>query len=231
MFHLDSGYTIDSAVGPVYDLTKWTGRGRIGMGIAVLTFGIGFLAAAAFVWDSSLFFEKPPAELKDAVADMNDAWRTHTVAMKSGVGVAALLGVLCLLGASTLFSDAFRDDYFFRAGPQGLWLRLPNGFSWQHLGLVSKPLELELNWSDIANIEVTQTKQFGSLSRNAGNICADMTLRTRSDQTYVLPLDGLEAAAYLIHERLTEARQGGQRQGAGQENVAAAIGDGSWRTP
>ena len=111
MLHLDSGYAIESAVGPVFDLTKWTGRGRIGMGLAVLAFGLGFLTAVAFAWNTSWFFKVPPDGIKDAIADMNGAWRTHPTAMWAGVAVGSLLGVLCLLGASNLFSVAFRNDF------------------------------------------------------------------------------------------------------------------------
>ncbi len=230
MDHLDSGYTIESAVGPVHDLTKWTGRGKIGVGIAALVFGLGALVVSAFVWDSTWFFDKPSENIKDAVAEMNDAWRTHTTAMQAGVTLGAIFGLFCLMGASTQFTDAFRTDYFFRAGTGGLWLRLPDGFSWAHFGLVSKPLELELSWDDVAKIEVVQTKQFGAMSRNAGNISASMTIRTRSGETHDLTLDGLEAAAYLIHERMIEAQTGDSGQDAWPDAAVPAIGTGSWRT-
>jgi hypothetical protein len=217
MAYIDSGYAIDSPVGPVYDLTKWSGRGHLSMGFAALVFAAGSLAAAAFVYEPAWFFAAPPAELKEAVADLNAAWKSHAIAMQAGVTVAAMFGVLCLLGASMTITDAFRTDYFFRAGPGGIWLRLPNGFSWEHLGLVSKPLELLLPWSEVSSIEVLQVKQLGSLSRNAGNVRAEMTLTARSGEKHVLPLDGLEAAAYLLHERLNEARD-------------AASSDDDWRS-
>jgi hypothetical protein len=234
MYDLDSGYTVESAVGPVWDLTRWSGRGHLGMGFAALAIAVGSLAAAAFVWDSTWFFDRPPAELKQAVAELNGAWKTHPLAMQAGVAVGASFGVLCLLGASAMFTDAFRDDYFFRAGPGGVWLRLPHGLSWAHLGLVSKPIELELPWEEIAKIEVTQVKQAGSLSRNAGNLRAEMAIRARSGERHVLQLDGLEAAAYLIHERLNEARQQNNPDADwpdAQPATAGMGGSGSWHTP
>lgn len=233
MSYLDSGYAIESAVGPVYDLTKWSGRGYLGMALAALVFAVGSLAATAFVWDSTWFFKTPPAELKDAVAEVDAAWKSNPLAMQAGVTVGALFGLFCLMATSITLTDAFRNDYFFRAGPGGVWLRLPNGISWAHGGLMSKPLELELPWDQIRKVEVLQVKQFGALSRNAGNLRAQMTLATRSGEKHVLQLDGLEAAAYLIHERLNEARRGDEPQATWSENELVAAGGGgtgSWHT-
>ncbi len=45
------------------------------------------------------------------------------------------------------------------------------------------------------------------MSRNAGNLRAELKLVTRSGQKYVVGLDGLEAPAYLIYDRLGEFRE------------------------
>ena len=54
------------------------------------------------------------------------------------------------------------------------------------------------------------------MSRNAGNIGAELNIVLRSGQRHIINLDGLEAAAYLIHERLNEY----------QEMVPADLGSG-----
>jgi hypothetical protein len=76
-----------------------------------------------------------------------------------------------------------------------------------HGGFVSAALELDLPWDEIDDLTVVQIKQLGSTSRNSGNIGAELKIKTRTGKKHDIRLDGLSAAAYLIHERLNEARQ------------------------
>ena len=205
MLHPESGYAHHSAVGPVFDVTKWSGRGHIPVGLTGLMFTVLVLVSTAYVWQPPRLLPKPPPAVTELNGGIRKAWRAHPRAMQFGVAFGALIGVRCLLGVSNLLTDAFRREYFLRAGPGGLWLRMPMGAAWQYLGLISRAVELELPWDKIKNYEITQVKRLGSLSRNSGNLYAELKLET-DWQRYVFGLSGLEAPAYLICERLNEAR-------------------------
>ena len=205
MLHPESGYAHHSSVGSVFDVTKWTGRGHIHVGLTGLMFTILVLLSTAYVWHPPRLLRKPPPAVTELNGGIRKAWRAHPTAMYFGVAFGGLIGVRCLLGVSNLLTDAFRRDYFLRAGTDGLCLRMPMGAAWQYLGLISRAVELELPWDKIKNFEITQVKRLGSLSRNSGNLYAELKLET-DWQRYVFGLTGLEAPAYLICERLNEAR-------------------------
>jgi hypothetical protein len=208
MIEMNPYYAHESSVGPVFDLTQWTGRGILNAAVCGLLFGAVIIVAAVFVYEPGWFVDKkkPPQALKEMVVGIQKAHKTHAWAMRGGIVLAALFGGACVAGSVAMLSDTFRRDYYFRAGPGGLSLRMPGGVSWSHFGFVSKLVELELAWDEIASTTITQTRYVGAMSRNAGNISAEIKIVTRSGENHRLSLEGLEAAGYLVHQRLEEMR-------------------------
>ena len=215
MIEMSPAFSHESQVGPVFDITSWSPSKSIWMGVVGSVCAATALATATFLWHPKIMEGRMPPGTEHVVDEAIAAHRTHTWKMRGAMAVAGGLGWLFGVAAITGLRDGFSGNYYFRAGAGGLSLRLPHGVSWWHGGLVSVPLELDLPWDEIEGLTVVQTKQLGSMSRNAGNIGANLKIVMRSGQRHDVSLDGLEAAAYLIHERLIEA----------QETIPADLGE------
>lgn len=207
MIEMSPAFAHESKVGPVFDITSWSPSKSIWMGLVGLVFAAAGLATATFMWHPKIMEGKMPPGTEHVIGEAITAHRTHTWKMRGGIAVAGGLGLLFGVAAIAWLRDGYSGRYYFRAGPGGLSLRLPNGLDWQYGGLVSAAQELDLPWNIIDGLTVTQTKQLGSMSRNAGNISADLKIVMRSGQKHHISLDGLEAPAYLIHERLLESQE------------------------
>ena len=90
MLHPDSGYAHDSSIGPVCDVTQWTGRGRMSIGIAGLIFAALLLVSVVYVCEPSWFYRKPPPALKELNAGIRKAWKNYPLATPIGVGIGVL---------------------------------------------------------------------------------------------------------------------------------------------
>jgi hypothetical protein len=148
-----------------------------------------------------------PPGTQHVISDVLEAHRTHARLIRGGIVLVG--GLVWIFSAATVafVHDGCCGNYYFRAGLGGVSFRLPHGLSWRHGGFVSEVLELDLPWHEIEHLTVTQTKQIGSLSRNSGNVGAELKIVTHLGETHHIDLSGLEAAAYLIHERLIEAQE------------------------
>lgn len=206
MITMSPGYAHESPVGPVFDVTKWSPSKSIWMGLVGLVFAAIALAAATFLWNPKIMEGNMLPGTEHVINDVVEAHTTHVWKMRGALAVAAGLGWLLGVASIAWLRDGIAGNYYFRAGPGGISLRLPHGLSWTHGGFVSAVLELDLPWEEIDGLTVVQTKELGSLSRNAGNISAELRILLHSGIKYTISLDGLEAAAYLIHERLNEAQ-------------------------
>jgi hypothetical protein len=142
------------------------------------------------------------------IQELNDetrqTWQEHPWAVRGGIGVAGLLGVFLLLAGISSLRDAFQSDYFFRVGKGGISVRVPQGISLRHFGLVSDVLSLEAAWEDIERLNIVQVKRFGSLSRTAGNIGGEARITLRGGRTTTFSLDNFSQPAWLIHQRINE---------------------------
>lgn len=207
MIAMSPAFAHESKVGPVFDLTGWSGSKNIWMGLVGTVFATAAFATAIFLWQPKIMEGNMPAGSEQVISDVLWAHRAHPWEMRGGIAFAGIFGWICGVAALSGLRDGFATGYYFRAGPGGLSLRLPQGVSWRHGGLISNVLELDLPWDDIDGLTVTQVKQLGSMSRNAGNLGAELKIATRSGRHYDISLNGLEAAAYLIHERLMEAQE------------------------
>jgi hypothetical protein len=216
MIEMSPAFSHESKVGPVFDITSWSPTKSICMGLMALVFASVTLATATFLWHPKIMAGNMPAGSEQLISDLQDAHRNHRWEMRGGIAVAGFVGLFILVAAIASLRDGFSGRYYFRAGPGGLSLRLPQGLDWQQGGLAFAALELDLPWNAIDGLTVIQRKQLGSMSRSAGNIGAELNIVMRSGQRHIINLDGLEAAAYLIHERLDEY----------QEMILADLGNG-----
>jgi hypothetical protein len=207
MIEMSPAFAHESKVGPVFDITSWSPTKSICMGLMALVFASVTLATVTFLWHPQIMEGNLPAATEQMISDLLDAHRNHRWEMLGGIAVAGFVGSFILLAAIASLRDGFSGRYYFRAGPGGLSLRLPQGLDWQQGGLAFAALELDLPWNEIDALTVIQTKQLGSMSRNAGNIGAELKIVMHSGQKHIINLDGLEAAAYLIHERLNEYQE------------------------
>jgi hypothetical protein len=137
---------------------------------------------------------KMPPGAEHVIAEAIEAQTTHRWKMLGATAITAGFGALCAVAAIASLRDGFGGNYYFRAGRGGLSLRLPHGLSWAQGGFVSACLELDLPWQEIDGLTVVQTKELGSLSRNAGNVGAELKITMHNGQKHCISLDGLEAA-------------------------------------
>jgi hypothetical protein len=89
----------------------------------------------------------------------------------------------------------------------GLALRVPDGLSLRALGLKSGVLRRDLRWEEISHWEVVQTKRFGALSANAGNLYADLNFKTVHGESHSISLDHFREPARIIWNRLQDAME------------------------
>ncbi len=207
MIEMNPGYAHESRVGPVFDVTSWSASKSLWMSLMGLIFAVQALGAAVFLWNPRIMDGKMPPGTQHVISDVIEVHRTHAWPIRGGIALAGGLGWVFSAASIAFFRDGCCGNYYFRAGPGGLSLRMPQGLSWQHGGFVSAVLELDLPWDEIKRLTVTQTKQIGSLSRNSGNVGAEMKIVTHLGKTHQIDLGGLEAAAYLIHERLIDSQE------------------------
>jgi len=207
MMTMSSAYSHESPVGPVFDITSWSASKNIWMGLVGSVFATAALATALFLWQPKMMDGRMPKGAEHVISDVLWAHREHPWEMRGIIALAGGMGWLFTVAALSGLRDGFSGRYYFRAGPGGLSLRLPQGVSWRHGGFVSAVQELDIPWNEIDGLIVMQTKQLGSMSRSAGNLGAGLKIVTRSGRTHDISLNGLEAAAYLIHERLMEAQE------------------------
>jgi hypothetical protein len=207
MIEMSPFYAYASEVGPVFDVATWSPRKAFTMAIVGLLVGSACAVATAYVWDPSLFAADPPQWLKELNQELAKANKQYPWAVLGGTGLLALFAFIFLVGAVSCVADLFRADYYFRAGPGGLSLRVPTGVSLTTLGLRSNPLVLDLHWDEIADWKIVQHKQIGSLSANAGNLDAHFWLRIVDGRKHQFSLDLFREPARIIHSKIRDAIQ------------------------
>jgi hypothetical protein len=195
-----------SSVGPVYDVATWSTGKVLWMALIALPLGVAICAAAISFWSPNLLTIHAPA-LKGFAREIADLHRRAVWARPVGAGVAGLVGYFFVAAGVSSIVDCFRGGYHFRVGPGGFSLRIPQGIDLAKFGMVSDILELELPWDDVADWKIIQVKQLGSLSRNAGNVGANLKLRTVAGRKYNVSLDCFSQPGFIIHSRIQDALQ------------------------
>ncbi len=198
MTTMNPEYAFTSDVGPVFDVATFSRGKTLMTGATAIVFAALIGGSALYVWNPQWLVQEPPQWFADAHQDMQDVWRTHPRVTSIGVATAAVLAGLCGAAAVSCIAGALWGSYYLRAGEGGVSLRVPNGFG---------TLAVDLSWQEIAKLTVVQEKKFGSLSRNAGNVGASLSIKTCAGKKYYCRLDAFSQPGYLIHQRIEEARE------------------------
>ena len=195
---LNPYYSHESEVGPVFDVAKYSPGKSVWMGIIGILFA-GFLGvAAAYVWNPDWLIQNPSKAWAKSHEDTKDLMRKHPQGAKVGVAIAGMFSLLFLAAGLSAVAEAFSGDYYIRAGEGGLSLHVPTGLwgDFTH----------DIPWDDVADLTVVQERRVGALSRNAGNVGGYIKLKTHDGLNRVLSLATFKEDAWLICERINEAR-------------------------
>ena len=207
MMEMNPFYAHESSVGPVFDVATWSQRKALVMAVVCLIGGIAFTAAAGQAWAPNLFFEEPPEALESLNREIADLRQEHFWGTQIGIGFVAFIGFLGLAGACSSTVNFLSGDYYFRAGPGGISLRVPNGLDLTKFGLTCKVLQLDLANDEIHDWLITQHKRAGAMSRDAGNIMAFLKIETVAGKKYEFSLDHFREPARIISSKIEDALQ------------------------
>lgn len=207
MIEMSPYYAHDSAVGPVFDAATWSPRKVLTMALVAVVAGVAFAAAAVYVYAPGLFADNPPDVLNSLNQEILQAKREYAWGVTAAIGVLGFLALVCLAGGVSMAGDCVRPNYYFRAGVGGLSIRVPQGLDWSKLGLVSKALEIDVPWDQVAQCTFVQHKQFGALSPNAGNLHAHADLKLTDGRKFSFSLDTFREPARIIESKLRDATQ------------------------
>jgi len=205
MLEMNPYYAHESEVGPVFDVANWSPGKNVAMAIAALVFGVALLGFVIAATKPTLLLDDPPELVTSLTDEFKDLRKEHPWGTYAGLGVATFLGVIGLMGAVACTVDVATARYYFRAGPGGISFRVPQGFDWSKAGLAFSALEIDLPHDAISNWTITQTKQFGSMSQNAGNISASISIRTFGGKKYGFSLDMFREPAHVIKSKIDDA--------------------------
>jgi hypothetical protein len=198
MIEMNPYYARESEVGPVFDVATFSRHKALAMGLSGLVFAVLVGAAVLYVWNPNWVFPNAPKWFADGNRETIQLWKVHSLGTPLCVGGAGLIAVLFLCASLSYLYQSFTGDFYVRVGVGGISFCVPRGFG---------TLALDLPWDEILKLTVTQEKQLGSLSRNAGNIGGHFTLRTRSHGNLYVCLNDFREPAHLIYNRIQEARQ------------------------
>lgn len=198
MVEMNAYYARQSDVGPVFDVATYSPLKAAVMGFTGLVFTTLFGAAIVYVWDPTSLVAKPLESIAEAQRDVQNLWRDHFTYTAIGLGVAGTITLGILAASVRCFVEACQADFFIRVGEGGISIYAPQGM---------RAKRLDLPWSEIRDLTVFQLKKLGAMSRNTGNVRAELRLKTNAGESYVFPLDNFQQPAYLIHQRINEAME------------------------
>lgn len=207
MIEVNPCYAHDSAVGPVFDVATWSRAKAWSMAAFAPVLFLLLAAALVFAWKPTLVVDKPPKPIESFHQEtLKFAKRQPWVAY--GVsGAVGLFAFVTLVGSVALTADAMKSDYYFRVGPGGFSLRLPDGLDWSQCGMAVKRFDWDIPADQIAEWTIVQRKQLGSMSRHAGNISADLVIRTTDGKKKRFGLDGFREPGHIIYGKIKDAVQ------------------------
>jgi hypothetical protein len=207
MVEMNPYYAHSSPVGDVFDVAAWSPRKSLAMGVVGIVLAVVVGGAAACLWHPDLLADWAPDLAHSLEKETRAIAKQYTHAITAIVCFMGVLSYVFLASGVSSVVDALRTDYYFRAGPGGFSIRVPYGFSWATLGFGSALLELNLPWSEVDRWTITQRKQLGALSPNAGNLDAHIDVRLRGGRDYRISLDAFREPARIIHNRIEEAQE------------------------
>ncbi len=207
MIEMNPFYAHESSVGPVFDVATWSHRKALMMIVFCLFLGTSFSTAAVYAWAPDVFFDEPPEALESLNKEIADLKKEHPLGTQAGIAFVALIGFIGLTGICSSTVNAFSGDYYFRAGPGGISIRVPNGPDLTTFCLTSNILQLDLSNEEIDDWVITQHKRFGTMSRDAGNIMAFLKIKTVAGETHEFSLEHFREPARIISSKIEDARQ------------------------
>lgn len=207
MPELNPYYAHPSPVGDVFDVATWSPGKNFSMGLMGIVSATLLGIAAACVWDPVLLQDYAPDFADNLARENRKLADDYPYATPAIISVLGVLSYVFLGAGVTAVTDAMRSNCYFRSGPGGISLRLPNGVSLAKLGLGSQITSLNLPWSEIVRWSITQRKQFGALSANAGNIGGHIDILLRDGRKYRFSLDTLREPARIIYNRIEESKE------------------------
>lgn len=192
-------YAHESGAGDVFDVAHYSPAKSIFTGVIAVGFAAAIAVVAVYVWEPTWLVSEPSEIWADAQQEIVDLKQQHSRAVMIGVAVAGLFALLCLAGGLSLFANAASGDFYLRAGEHGLSIRAPQ--------VLSGALVRDIAWEEIENLTVVQVKRLGAMSRGAGNLGGELKIRTFDGETIATSLDQFREDAWLIYDRIEEARE------------------------
>lgn len=207
MIEMNPYYFHSSSVGPVYDVAQWSRRSALGGAVMFLVAGAAIAVGVCFAWEPRWFFEEAPAWLDELPAEILKGHDEHPWLMRGGIALFGLFAAFLFVGAIDFLRQFVANDFYLRAGPGGLSLRVSGRLAWSKCCLATHTWELDLPWEQIEGWKIVQVKRLGSLSQNAGNLSASMTIRTTAGKQYDFSLIGFREPSHVIYNRIQEATE------------------------
>ena len=207
MIEMSPYYAFESDVGPVFDAATWSRRKAWFLAGGALVFGLLVAAALVFAWQPTLVIEKPPKLIVNIHEETLDLAKDSPWVAYGTSAVAGLIALASLAAAYASATDAANGEYYFRAGPGGLSICVPQGLDFRKFCLAFERLELDIPMDRIADWRIVQKKQLGSMSRSTGNIAATFHIRTTDGKKLEFSLDCFREPSFVIQSKLNDAMQ------------------------
>lgn len=207
MIEMNPYYAHSSPVGHVFDVATWSDGKARKMGVFAVLVGLGFVLITLFLANPLWFMELPKSEpMEGFVGGILDGHASSPWGIRAAIAVTGLFGWMSASFGIASLRDA-GGDYYFRVGPGGISVRVPDGVDWSTGCLQSAVLQLDAAWDEVEQLTVVQQKRFGSLSRNAGNIGASVRLRLNDGSQHEFSVDMFRENGHIIHSRIGEATE------------------------
>jgi hypothetical protein len=205
MIVMNPYYASPSSVGPVFDVANWSASKIVITAVLALTFGLVLAVCGLYFWDPKLFAPYLPKFFKEVTTGILDLHRKYAWSRYAGTFGFAFFAFFSLAGGITCIRDVLSGNFYFRAGPGGMVIRVPDGLDITKFGLKSNIVSFELPWDKIMVWTIVQEKQFGSVSPYAGNLGGYLKLTTFGRQKYMLSLNYFREPPFIIRDRIHEA--------------------------
>jgi len=158
------------------------------------------VAAAVYLWGPGFVVEGEPEDLAQARKDYG--W-----AFQLGVGFLGLLAYWCLAVALSSLIVFFHPSYYFRAGPGGLSVRVPNGPCLSTLGLTVNLLEFDMPWDEIQRWWIVEERPLGGVSRSCYSYPSFVNVKTFAGEEFSIPTEYFRESPNIIVSKITDAQE------------------------
>ncbi len=207
MIVMNPYYAHPSSVGPVFDVADWSPRKIMITALLGLALALCLALCGLYFWNPKLFADYLPKFFGQVTTEVLRLHRKYAWSKYAGAAGLAFLAYLFLAGGISCIGDLLSGNYYFRAGPGGLCIRVPDGLDVTKFALKSNITSFELPWDKIAVWTVVQVKEYGSVSRYSGNLGGYLKLSTFKAQKYSLSLNCFREPPFVIRDKIQDAVQ------------------------